>query len=85
MFYQESSTIVSKLLSLKPILTQYSWIISGPDHTQIIVFSSVGGVFFIGTVAMVTLLIRKFYTRSKYEHFDWPDHDTDHYDGECYY
>ena len=54
--------------------------ILGADHTWIFVGCSVGGVFVIGTVAMVTMLYRRMLARSKYEQFDWPEADIEHFD-----
>ena len=57
-------------------------LILGPDRTWIVVMCSVGGVFVIGTVAMVTMFYRRICARSKYEQFDWPEADIEHYDSE---
>ena len=46
-----------------------------------IVLGSVGGVFLIGTVAMVMLCYHRNKVRNKYQQFDWPDTDLDNYDG----
>ena len=46
-----------------------------------IVLGSVGGVFLIGTVAMVMLCYYRNQVRNKYQQFDWPDTDLDNYDG----
>ena len=46
-----------------------------------IVLGSVGGVFLIGTVAMVMLCYHRNQVRNKYQQFDWPDTDLDNYDG----
>ena len=56
-------------------------LITGQDHTWIFVSCGVGAMFIIGTVAMVILLYRRNYARSKYEPFDWPEPDVKHYDG----
>ena len=50
------------------------------DHTWIYILCCVGGVFVIGAVVMATMLHRRFVARSKYEQFDWPEADIEHFD-----